>query len=157
MMRASGLTLIELLTSITVLVIGLAIALPSMPALIEPWRTLAAANALHHDLQSARQRALRDRQFIVLCPSVDGASCSPHTHWQSGWLIITEAGDVIQQSAARPALVIDSGHRQQVRFRPDGSARGSNLTLTLTSTRHPTAELRVVLSNSGRSRVERPP
>jgi type IV fimbrial biogenesis protein FimT len=157
MARPTGLTLLELLTSLMVLIIGLAIAAPSMPALIEPWRSMAAANALHHDLQSARQQALRDRQFITLCPSIDGLSCSSQPHWQSGWLMVTESGEILQHSAARPTLIIDSGRRHQVLFRPDGSARGSNLTFTLRPRQHDSPALRVVLSNTGRSRVERLP
>jgi type IV fimbrial biogenesis protein FimT len=167
MAHATGLTLIELLTGLMVLTIGLAITAPSMPALIEPWRAMAAANALHHDLQSARQRALRDRQFITLCPSVDGASCSAQPHWQHGWLMMVGDGDgdgdddddgeILQQRGARPTLIIDSGGRHQARFRPDGSARGSNLTLTLTSRHADSPTTRVVLSNTGRSRVERTP
>ena len=158
MARACGLSLIELMAGMTLLAITLAITLPAMPTLLDSWRLTVAANALHHDLQAARQQALRHRQFVIMCPSQDGRSCSGQSYWQHGWIIQNEQGDTLLQRGPRPTVTIHSGGRQQARFRPNGSASGSNLTLRLSVLQAPDdgadADTRVVLSNTGRSRVE---
>lgn len=158
MTPARGLSLIELMVGMSLLGVMFAIAIPALPALLESWRLTATANALHHDLQTARQQALRYRQFVIMCPSQDGHTCSEQSQWQYGWMIQTEQGDTLWRRGPRPSVIIDSGGRQQARFRPNGSASGSNLTLRLRmagATEDENApEARVVLSNTGRSRVE---
>lgn len=162
-----GLTLLELMAGMTLLVISFAIALPAVPSWVESWRLTATANALHHDLQAARQHALRHRQFVVMCPSQAGHSCSEQPDWQYGWIIQNERGETLWQRNPHPSVLINSGGRHQALFRPDGSARGSNLTLRLMAAHSPdenightnhaqSGHISVVLSNTGRSRVQHP-
>ena len=98
---------------------------------------------------------------VVFCPSVDAASCAQSTHWEHGWVLGVD-GDHDNQpdgtprytGGARKARVAirSSVGRQLVRFQPDGSAGGSNLTLTFCNTDAAAPALNVIISNSGRVR-----
>ena len=70
-----GFTLVELIACVSVLSILTAIAAPSMAALMERQRAVAATNALVTQLAMARMAAISKRGISVLCPSHNGANC----------------------------------------------------------------------------------
>ncbi|MFC4727900.1 GspH/FimT family pseudopilin [Coralloluteibacterium thermophilus] len=165
--HSRGLTLIELLT---VLAVVAAIAGLGLPALRDVGDRARASNALHHlsaTLASARTTAIHRRQPVTVCPAGPDGRCRNDPTWSGGWLIYLDPGrrdqpaseaDVLRRidGDRRIALATTAG-RLRVRFQPDGRSGGSNLSIRLCST-GPRARLlgRVVVSNSGRTRSERP-
>jgi len=73
---STGFTLVELMVTVAVLAILSAIAAPSFSNLINSNRLTASANEVVAALQTARMEAIRRNSSVVLCPSVDGATCS---------------------------------------------------------------------------------
>jgi Tfp pilus assembly protein FimT len=82
-------------------------------------------------------------------------------HWENGWLLAHDTDGDNQPDAG--ALYVGHGYagsitiqsstgRRFVRFSPDGSAGGSNLTLLFCSHNRAAGVLSVVVSNSGRVR-----
>lgn len=164
----AGFTLIELTlaTAITALLAG--IALPSMGALLERQRTSTAIASLTTHMQLARTAAISRNRRAVLCPSPDGLNCETGRDWSQGWMLfidedgnrLPDTGDDILRTELAPTSrhlrITSSSGRQQLRYLPDGTSSGSNLTLSICN---PRGELlaRVIVNNAGRPRSERPP
>ena len=162
-----GFTLIELVVAMAVMAILTGIALPSMGGLVEHQRTSAAISSLTTHMHLARMTALSRNRRAVLCPSIDGSTCLAGTDWSPGWMLFVDddgnrkpdAGDDILRAdldpTSRHLRVISTSGRQQLRYQPDGSSAGSNLTLSICNA---AGQLlgRVIVNNMGRPRSERP-
>lgn len=165
--RPAGFTLIELLATTSILAIVAGIALSPMSALLERHRVSAAASSLIAHMQLARMTAVSRNRRAVLCPSSNGASCDAGTDWSTGWLLFVDEDGNRQPNAADEILRVDreptsrhlriasSNGRQQLRYLPDGTSGGSNLTLSICNLRGALLA-RVIVNNVGRPRSERP-
>ena len=163
----AGFTLIELLTTTSIVAILAGVAASPMSALLERHRANAAASSLIAHMQLARMAAVSRNRRAVLCPSSDGAHCDGGTDWSPGWLLFVDddgnrqpdAADEIlradREPTSRHLRIVSSAGRQQLRYLPDGTSGGSNLTLSICS---PKGDLlaRVIVNNVGRPRSERP-
>lgn len=94
-----GMTMVELLTTITILAILLGIGVPSMARFIADWRVSNAVNAVSGSLRMARTEAIARARPVVIC-RVDGdtsTTClsTAGTHgFASGWIMfVNNDGD----------------------------------------------------------------
>jgi type IV fimbrial biogenesis protein FimT len=85
--RAAGFTLLELLITMSVATILLTIAIPSFQYVTNSNRIAGEVNGLLGDLQFARSEAIKEGQYVSVCASSDGQSCSNSPDWQSGWIV----------------------------------------------------------------------
>ncbi|MDX1554457.1 MAG: GspH/FimT family pseudopilin [Xanthomonadales bacterium] len=72
----SGFTLVELMVTVVVLSIVLAMAVPSFSSMINRNRLAASANEAVAAFQVARMEAVRRNARVVLCPSANGSACA---------------------------------------------------------------------------------
>ena len=84
-----GLTLIELMITVALLVIVLAIGVPSFQGAINSSRLTAAANELSAAVQLARAEAIKRNRSVVLCRSATLAACAADDTWP-GWLVFAD-------------------------------------------------------------------
>ena len=84
-----GFSLIELLMTITVAAILLAIAVPGFKYVTTANRASSEINALLGDMQMGRGEAMKEGQFVTICASTDGATCAGITAWNSGWIVFS--------------------------------------------------------------------
>ena len=164
---ARGLTLIELITTLAVAGVSLAVLIPSWAGLVNRSQVTAAANQLLTHLRFARNEAVTQNRDVSLCPSDDGASCSGDPRgWQRGYLVFvdvdgdrrrTAAETILQvRGAQAPKLRIQStAGRPAIRFRPDGAAWSTNTTFSICRGDDPASSRAVVLYGTGRARVDR--
>lgn len=127
-------------------------------------RMKTAMDSLQTDLNLARRRAISLNIQTVICPAPGPDSCSGNSNWHDGWIVFTDLnGDrdrqtgepLLKQSAAVEFLDISSSRsRSYVRFYPNGSAPGSNLTILFCDQRGARYAGKVSVSNSGRIRQE---
>lgn len=160
-----GITLIEQIMALAILAVLVSIAAPSLGGLVSRNRLQSTQMDYIAGLQHAREAAVMHGVPIVFCPSSDGEQCQASSTWDQGWLI-GEDRDGDYQPDHQPLYtgassdtrlhVRSSPGRYRVRFHPDGSAAGSNLTLTMCLDGQGERGLSVVVSNAGRIRGDRP-
>ncbi|HUV96144.1 MAG TPA: GspH/FimT family pseudopilin [Acidobacteriaceae bacterium] len=154
-------TLVEQIMVLAIAAILTGLALPSLRQLLSRNRLQTAQIDFISALQNARFTAASTGKQTLFCPSEDGRQCSNTTRWDSGWLLSHDT-DGDHQPDGTPSYtgaayasgmrITSSTGRRDVRFRPDGSARGSNLTLAFCQLGSSEPALTVVVSNSGRVR-----
>lgn len=140
-MRTSqhGLTLPELLVTVTVAAILVGIALPSVSTVIAKRRLDGAANELSADLQYARTQAVSDNTAVTLA-----------TTGTTGYSI---TGNQTYKTISLPAeLSVTSG--QSISFEPlrgciQATCTGNSVSITMSSTKTPST-LRAVVNAMGR-------
>jgi type IV fimbrial biogenesis protein FimT len=137
----TGFTLMELLVTMTVVGILMAIAVPSFRYVTTANRASSEINALLGDMQMARGEAMKEGQFVTICASIDGATCAGNTAWNTGWIVFVGAppfavADPIVkiQRPFSSADTLASNHGiTQITFNRDGIAwnLGQGFTFTL--------------------------
>ena len=81
--------MLELLVTMAVASILLAIAVPALSMFIQNNREDAEADALISSLDYARSEAVKRNVDIQVCASDTGAACSGATAWNGGWIVAT--------------------------------------------------------------------
>lgn len=161
--RAAGVTLIELLIVISIMAVLSAVALPSLASLRQAGASRSARSALSVAINQARITAAMRRQQVVVCPSADQEACDRNLHWQHGWLVFIDANRngehdpaeeivALNQAQSPGIAILGSAGRHRVRYQPDGTSDGSNLTLTVCDGRGASEARSLILNNSGRLR-----
>jgi len=159
-----GITLLELITTLAVAAVSLAVIVPGWSALSQRSQLTSSANLVLTFLRYARTEAVTRGETVTLCPSDDGNRCSGDPFgWHRGLIVFVDSdGDRARHSdesllrtqgaTARGLRLHTSAGRPAIRFRPDGSAWGTNATFRLCLGDEGRA---VVLYGSGRARVDR--
>lgn len=87
--RQSGFTLIELMVTIAVLAILLAMGLPSFQHSLRSNRAATATNEILASVSLARSEAIRSTRGGGLCSSNNGTACNGN--WGDGWMVWADA------------------------------------------------------------------
>ena len=100
----SGFTLLELLITVALISIVMAIAIPSMTTFNHNDRLTTNINTLIGHLAYARSEAVKRSQQVSLCVSNDGATCTGGNNWEDGWIIYIDADGSNTFDAAEEVL-----------------------------------------------------
>jgi len=101
--RPSGFTLVELMVSLAVLAILLALAVPSFQNATLGARLSGYANDLLASTQLARSEAIKRNAPVTLCRSTDGTTCATTGSWHVGWIVRLADGTVLQRQQPLPS------------------------------------------------------
>ncbi len=107
----SGFTLYELLTTMLIVGVVLALGIPNMQSFRQNSTMTAAANDLHSSFHLARSEAGRAKNNITICASADSTAALPTCggELEAGWVVFEDRnGDI----------VIDAGEPIVRRFPP---------------------------------------
>jgi type IV fimbrial biogenesis protein FimT len=162
--RQRGLSLHELLTSVSISGALATVAVGGIQPLLERQRLTADVNQLVSQLNLTRSDAVRRATPVTLCKSADGASCTPSSRWEQGWIVFVDKDEDLQVSGDEPVIRVQqslsTGHTLELRaalgrndsvtYHPNGQSE-KNGTFTLCG-RHGAAKT-VILNRIGRARV----
>lgn len=90
--RIQGFTLIELVVTMAVAAILVAVAVPSMRTVIQNGRLNTQANDLVGDLSLARSEAIKRRTSAGVCISTNGTACTGGVNWRDGRVVFIGTG-----------------------------------------------------------------
>jgi len=132
--RSGGFTLIELMITIAVLAVVLAIAVPSFQGMINRNRLVASGNEVVAALQLARMEAVRRNSRVELCPSTNGTACSG-SDWTRMIVRVASDGTVVRDISVTGRGIVLKGSsnttgNNRIAFVPSGFARVGSGTAT---------------------------
>lgn len=149
-----GLTLVELLVTLAVAGIVLAVAVPNFRTMVQSNRASAHTNDFVMAVAYARSEALRRGGDVRLCASSDQDTCTGETDWAVGWVVRdTDEDELLRTWPARTGdpTMNEADGKTQVDFTSDGSADD---TLDITLEIYACAYHRVIqLSRMGRTDI----
>jgi len=125
----AGFTLIELMVTLSVLVILLTIGVAQMSYMVARNSRATEVNTMIGHLNFARAEAIFRASNIVLCPvrSADPGTCT-ETPWSDGYAVVDpNTGEALrhQKASKRVAIRSTGNFSDGVVFRDDGSVRGA--------------------------------
>lgn len=128
--RAQGFTLVELMVTIAIVAILLALGLPSFEGSMRSNRAATTTNEMLASISMARSEAIRSTRTSVLCASNgDGTACG--TDWNNGWIVwmdqdpVTPATPAVDQPDADEPIVRYMQPHNQLTVRVSGGASAS--------------------------------
>lgn len=91
--QQTGLTLIELMVTISVASILLVLAVPGFQQVSAKMQRSAAVTGITGGIYYARSEAVKRGVVLTLCASDDGASCKSGAdpEWNTGWILFEDA------------------------------------------------------------------
>lgn len=161
--RNSGFTLVESVVSIALSSILLTVGVPSLDRLLAETRLSTASNNLLAHLHLARSVAIQHNTDAVLCPTVDKEHCLSRTDWSQGYMVFVDAdGDgergpqerLVHYHRTKVQVLGNSYWKKKVVYNSRGWAEYSNLTIALCDARQKAAPKAVIVSFTGRPRVD---
>jgi type IV fimbrial biogenesis protein FimT len=140
----SGFTVTELIITMAIVAILLAIGIPSFKYVTVSNRISTEVNGLLGDMQFARSEAVKQGLPVTVCSSTDGQTCTGGTAWQSGWIVFLDSNSnqtvdpgeqvirIQNQFSSTDTFVPDNGTLSWVTFNRVGYAStGAQVIVTL--------------------------
>lgn len=126
--KQHGFTLIELMITLAVAAILIAIAAPSFSRAMSRQQISGAVSDFTADVALARAEAARQGRQARLCSSADGMACGGA--WHNGWLLWVDTnadgalnnGEVVRRHAAlaRGVTMVEGGGAGDLVYQPNG-------------------------------------
>ena len=108
MNKARGFTLIELIFTVTILAVLLAVAAPSFTNVSVGSKVADNANRLAVSVSLARNEAIKRNGLVVLCKSANGDSCTTSGGWEQGWIVFHDVNRDGVKDAAETVVARES-------------------------------------------------
>jgi len=159
-----GFSLIELITTLSIASILLALGIPSFQTLIQNNRMTATVNTISSHLSMARSEAIKRGVRVVLCPSVDGIDCENTILWDKEIIMFTDVdknghldgGEKLIRHiniSSDPILIHSTVKRRKAAYDANGFSMGMNVTITFCDTTEKIDPKAIIVNNTGRPRL----
>jgi len=159
-----GFTALELIVTMAVVAILLSMSVPAFKNYGFNIRMKTAMEVLQSDLKLARGNAISHNIHTIICPTRNGLDCSGQSAWQNGWMVFTDLNSDRTKQQTEPLLkhsgelellsITSPNSRNKLRFLPNGSAPGSNVSILFCDQRGASKAGIITISNSGRIRLQ---
>lgn len=103
----AGFTAIELMVTVAIIAILLALAIPSFNDATLSSQLAANANRLSGSATMARSEAIKRNANVIVCMSSNGTSCATSGGWEQGWIILSGTTVLLQEQAANLGLKLN--------------------------------------------------
>ncbi len=88
--KQKAFTLIELMITVSILAIVMAVAFPNFRSTVANNRSLGAGGELVAALNLARAEAIKRSTRVTLCTTTTGDACLATSDWTKGWLLFVD-------------------------------------------------------------------
>jgi len=138
--RQHGFTLLELMIAISVLAIGITLAVPSLRAISANNQISVANNSIITGFNLARSEAVTRGNNVAICQSRNGNTCKNSGDWWSNGWIVFDAVDgndsmveteVIRRSLRKSDAEQSETSIKKLQFKPDGTLTTAGDTITI--------------------------
>lgn len=162
--RRRGFTLLELLITVAIVGILMAIGVPAMQQFLAEQAAAASADELAEGIRFARTEATKRGVAVKICASTDTAQASPtcagagDDNWRAGWIVVDANGNLIRvQEAMRSISTVDSSAAAEIDFVASGMpSTAGGATFILTPVGESDVRVRTVAVNAqGRVKVSK--
>jgi len=167
-----GMSLVELLVSLAVAAVLMGLAAPSVASMLSSAELTSTSNAFLSSLRLARSEAAKRGGRVALCKASDDSGCTTTGGWEQGWIIfhdvnnngrLDEGETVIQRVDPLSARLQFAGNHNVASYLSYVGSGGTRMvsgafqagTLTLCHPGAPGEARQIVMSSTGRARVER--
>ncbi len=101
--KQAGLTLLEMLIAIAIVIIVLTVVAPNMQTMVAKNRTISEINELSGVIQYARFTAIDQNATAVVCPAPDFENCS--TNWNQAKIVFIDSNGNNSRDSTEPLLM----------------------------------------------------
>lgn len=169
--KSTGFTLVELIVTLTIAGILIALAAPAMKTFIQNQRLTSQANDLIADINTARSEAIKRGSSVSVCSSTSLTGCSASTQWETGRIVFLDSdGDATVDSGdtiVRAGQALEGSNNT---LRPVGSSTtaitfsntgmttldtGTEIAMRLCDGRGQNSGVTVYVNFTGRTRIDR--
>ncbi|MBK1647898.1 GspH/FimT family pseudopilin [Rhabdochromatium marinum] len=169
--RCQGVTLVELVMTLAIAAILLAIGVPSFQNITATNRIASLTNELRGALQLARSEAVKRGRTVTVCKSDDitdsTPTCNASANWQDGWVVFVDtnndgsldSGEIPlrlgQPSIGSAVITTSTRFNDFLRFQPDGRAQGAdNFSNGSINVCIASNQRSIIINNIGRIKIE---
>lgn len=167
----SGVTLVELISTLSILGILLTMAIPGYSHWVQAGLLKSEAHLWITTLQTSRSEAINRSTRMALCPSFDRLQCNPLARWSDGWILFSDENSNWQRDGAeelfragppfsKDVSVTTGAHlKDGMAYTAQGTPRGKgglgNGTFRFCDPGGKTGSWEIVINNTGRIRSQR--
>jgi type IV fimbrial biogenesis protein FimT len=160
--NACGVSLIELLITVSIAAIILTLATPNFLNLIRDYERTSHVNAMLMGMQLARSESIKSGRDVVVCSRASQGTCGGKNDWSKGWIVfenadqddppVVDTGEAIIRETEHAAGLKWQSSLTRFVYRPF-NRRSTNGSLIYCDSRGGDATRAVVVSWTGRPRV----
>jgi len=160
-LKEQGFTLIELVITLVITSILLAIGAPSFNSFLKDNLLTTQVNELVTSINLTRSEAIKRGFNATICKSNTGTSCAGN--WSDGWIVfddqnadgVVDGGEIIIRihHKLQGGNTLTFGAKNRITYSSQGIAIGFNSTFKLCDSRGPTEAKGVIVNNTGRARL----
>jgi type IV fimbrial biogenesis protein FimT len=130
----TGLTLVELMVTLAVLIIAITVVRPTFDSVIKSNHNTSHTNELIGALRLARSEAVKRGEWVVVCPSNAKNNACESSNWQNGWLVFSDpnnnhtyeraSDELIRVWLAPEGGIVFNNAPEYIRFHSSGELSG---------------------------------